>query len=69
MLFRSAQIRDAAWQEIIMRDLFLRNAEKAGISVGDDEMKEAAEQEEKGPDEDPPDNTEDVTEDEGEDDE
>ena len=34
---QQAQIRDAAWQEIIMRDLFLRNAEKAGISVGDDE--------------------------------
>lgn len=34
---QQAQIRDAAWQEIIMRDLFLRNAEKAGISLGEAE--------------------------------
>ena len=31
------QLRDAAWQDIIIKNLFIKNAEKAGIRLGDDE--------------------------------
>lgn len=31
------QIRNAAWQDIVYRYLFIKNAEKAGLSLGDDE--------------------------------
>lgn len=32
------QIRDAAWQELVDKYLFIKNAKAAGITVGDDEM-------------------------------
>ncbi|MBR6362868.1 MAG: SurA N-terminal domain-containing protein [Bacteroidales bacterium] len=32
------QIRDAAWQDLVYRHLFIRNAKDAGINVGDAEM-------------------------------
>lgn len=32
------QIRDAAWQDLVYRHLFIRNAKNAGINVGDAEM-------------------------------
>ena len=32
------QIRDAAWQELVDKYMFLKNAKAAGIRVGDDEM-------------------------------
>ena len=35
---QQAQARDAAWQNLIYRDLFLRRASDAGINVGEDEM-------------------------------
>ncbi|MBQ9185411.1 MAG: SurA N-terminal domain-containing protein [Bacteroidales bacterium] len=31
------QIRDAAWQDILVRNLFLKNAEKSGLNLGEDE--------------------------------
>lgn len=31
------QLRDAAWQDIIIKNLFIKNAEKAGIRLGEDE--------------------------------
>ena len=34
----SQQIRNAAWQELIDKYLFIKNAQKAGINVGKDEM-------------------------------
>ena len=33
------QIRNAAWQDLVYRYLFIENARKAGINVGQDEMK------------------------------
>ena len=33
-----SQIRDAAWQSLIDKHLFLKNAKAAGIAVGEDEM-------------------------------
>lgn len=35
---QQAQARNAAWQNLIYRDLFLKNANEAGIVVGEDEM-------------------------------
>ena len=32
------QVRDAAWQDLVYRHLFIRNAKDAGINVGDAEM-------------------------------
>ena len=32
------QIRDAAWQELVDRYMFVKNAKAAGITVGDDEL-------------------------------
>ena len=32
------QIRDAAWQELVDKNLFIKNARNAGIVVGEDEM-------------------------------
>ena len=32
------QARDAAWQNLVDKNLFIPNAEKAGINVGHDEM-------------------------------
>ncbi len=34
---QSIQLRDAAWQEFILKDLFIKNAKKAGINLGTDE--------------------------------
>lgn len=34
------QIRDAAWQELVDRYMFIKNARNAGITVGEDEMVE-----------------------------
>ena len=35
---QQAQTRDAAWQDLIYKNLFVKNANKAGIYVGEDEM-------------------------------
>lgn len=35
---QQAQTRDAAWQDLIYKHLFIKNAEKAGISVGAEEL-------------------------------
>ena len=35
---QQAQTRDAAWQDLIYKHLFVKNANKAGIYVGEDEM-------------------------------
>ena len=35
---QQAQTRDAAWQELVYKHLFVKNAEKAGIGVGEDEL-------------------------------
>ena len=32
------QIRDAAWQELVDKYLFIKNAKAAGITVGEDEI-------------------------------
>lgn len=37
---QQAQIREAAWQNLIMEDLFIKNAGKAGISVGNAELQD-----------------------------
>lgn len=34
---QNAQLRDAAWQQLILKNLFLKNAGKAGITLGTDE--------------------------------
>ncbi len=34
---QSIQLREAAWQEFLLKDLFIKNAKKAGINLGVDE--------------------------------